>query len=55
MPSEDIEDNSLINKRKRHGWGKMRRRRMRRRRRKRSHSGGSVNIFTTVYTTLILA
>jgi hypothetical protein len=41
----------LINKRKRHGWGKMRRRR----RRKRSHSGGSVDIFTIVYTTLILA
>jgi hypothetical protein len=36
----------------RHGWGKMWRRW---RRRKRSHSGGSVNIFTIVYTTLILA
>jgi len=53
MPSKDIKDNSLINKRMRHGWGKMRRRR----RRKRSHNGGSVNIlvFTIVYTTLILA
>jgi hypothetical protein len=50
MPSRDIKDNSLINKRMRHGWGKMRRRR-----RKRCHSGGSVNIFTIVYTTLILA
>jgi len=48
MPSKDIKDNSLINKRMRHGWGKMRRRR------KRSHSGGGVNIFKIAYTTLIL-
>jgi hypothetical protein len=52
MPSKNIKHNSLINKRMRYGWVKMRRRR---RRRKRSHSGGSVNIFTIVHTTLILA
>jgi hypothetical protein len=42
MPSKDIKDNSLINKRMRHSWGKMRRRR------RRSHNGGSVNIFKIV-------
>jgi len=51
MPSKDIKDNSLINKRMRHGRGTMRRRR----KRKRSHSVGGVDIFTIVYTTPILA